>query len=57
MTMNADRFCPINPLATHTVYVEGNMVSIIETIPIVISRTPGIMENVFVREDFSPKEI
>jgi hypothetical protein len=46
LTMIGDRFCPINPLATHEVYAEGNMETIVETIPINISRTPGIMENV-----------
>jgi hypothetical protein len=55
--MTGYRSCPINPLATHTVYVEGNMESIIETIPIDISRTLGIVENVFVGVDFSPEEI
>jgi hypothetical protein len=44
-------------LVTHTVYAEGNMETIAETIPIDISRTPGVMENIFVREDCSPKEI
>jgi hypothetical protein len=57
LTMTGDRSCPINPLATHTVYVEGNMESIIEMIPIDISRTPGIVENVFVGADCSPEEI
>jgi hypothetical protein len=40
-----------------TVYAEGNMVSITEMIPIDISRTPGIVENVFVGADCSPEEI
>ena len=57
MTMIGDRSCPINPLATHEVYAEGNMETIAETIPINISRTPGIVENVFVRADCSPEEI
>jgi hypothetical protein len=57
LTMTGDRYCLINPLATHTVYVEGNMETIIETIPIDISRALGIMENVFVRVDFSLEEI
>jgi hypothetical protein len=48
LTMTRDRSCPINPLATHEVYVEGNMENITETIPINISRTHGIVENVFV---------
>jgi hypothetical protein len=41
----------------HAVYVEGNMETITEMIPIDIYRTHGIMENVFVRVDCSPKEI
>jgi hypothetical protein len=57
LTMTGDRSCPINPLATHEVYAEGNMETIAETIPINISRTPGIMENVFVGADCSPGEI
>jgi hypothetical protein len=57
LTMNGDRSCPINPLATHEVYVEGNMETIIETIPINISRTPNVVENVFVGADCSPEEI
>jgi hypothetical protein len=57
LTMTGDISCPINPLAKHEVYVEGNMETIIETIPINISQTPGIMENVFVGVDCSPREI
>jgi hypothetical protein len=57
LTMTGDRSCPINPLATHGVYAEGNMTTITETIPIDISRTPGVMENVFFGADFSPREI
>jgi hypothetical protein len=57
LTMTGDRSCPINPLATHVVYVEGNMATIAETIPINISRTPGVVENVFVRDEYSPEEI
>jgi hypothetical protein len=55
--MNGDRSCLINPLATHEVYAEGNMETITETIPINISRTPSIVENVFVGADYSPGEI
>jgi hypothetical protein len=33
------------------------MVTIAATIPINISRNPGVMENVFVGADFSPEEI
>jgi hypothetical protein len=57
LTMTGDRSCPINPLATHEVYVESNMETIVETISINISRTPGTMENVFVRADCSLGEI
>jgi hypothetical protein len=37
LTMMGDRSCPINPLATHEVYAEGNMETIVETLPINIS--------------------
>jgi hypothetical protein len=39
------------------VYAEGNMESIVAMIPIDISKTPGVVENVFVGVDFSPEEI
>jgi hypothetical protein len=48
LTMTGDRSCPINPLATHEVYAKGNMETIAETLPINISRNPGIVDNVFV---------
>jgi hypothetical protein len=51
LTMTGDRSYPINPLATHEVYAEGNMETIIETLPINISQNPGIVENVFVEAD------
>jgi hypothetical protein len=57
LNMMGDRSCPINPLATHELYAEGNMETIAETLPIIISRNPGIMENVFVGADCSPGEI
>jgi hypothetical protein len=57
LTMTGDRSCPINPLATHEVYAEGNMESITETIPINLSRTPGVVDNVFVGAYCSPEEI
>jgi hypothetical protein len=57
LTMTRDRSCPINPLATHEVYAEGNMATIVETISINISRTPDIMDNVFIGVDYSPGEI
>jgi hypothetical protein len=37
VNMMGDRSCPINLLATHEVYAEGNMATITETIPINIS--------------------
>jgi hypothetical protein len=55
--MTGDKSSPVNPLDKHVVYAEGNVESIIKTIPIDISRTPGIMENVFVVVDYSPKEV
>jgi hypothetical protein len=55
LTITGDRYCPINPMATHIVSSEGNMETITETIPIEISITPGVMENVFVGADFSLK--
>jgi hypothetical protein len=57
LTMNGDKYCPINPLETHVVYAEGNMATISEMIPIDISRTPGVVENIFIGADCSPKEI
>jgi hypothetical protein len=56
-TVNGDNACPINLLATHIVYVEGNIESIDTKIPIDISRTPGVVENVFVGANYSPEEI
>jgi hypothetical protein len=57
MTMTGDRSHPINLLATHEIYAEGNMETIVETIPINISRNPGIMENIFVGANCSPEVI
>jgi hypothetical protein len=57
ITMMGEHPCPINLLATQDIYVEGNMATIAEMIPINISRTPGIVENVFVGADCSPQEI
>jgi hypothetical protein len=37
MNMMGNQPCPINLLATHEIYAEGNMATIIETIPINIS--------------------
>jgi hypothetical protein len=55
--MNGDSPCPINPLAMHGVYAEGNMESTATTIPINISRTLDIVDNVFIISDCSPEEI
>jgi hypothetical protein len=57
ITLTGDQPCPINILATQEIYDEGNMVTIAETIPIKISRNPGVMKNVFVRVDCFPEEI
>ena len=51
LTMTGDKACPINPLATHAIYAEGNMETISQMIPINISGILGVMENVFVRAD------
>jgi hypothetical protein len=56
-TMNGDAPCHVNTLATHIIYVKVKMESIVETIPIDISRTPGVVKNVFVSADCSPKDI
>jgi hypothetical protein len=55
--MNGDNPCPINPMAMHRVYANDNMARISTTIPIDISRTYGIVENVFIGVDCSHKEI
>jgi hypothetical protein len=57
LTINGDSSCPINTLATHAVYAEGNMETIAQTIPIDISMTLAIVENVFAGVYCSPKEI
>jgi hypothetical protein len=57
LTMTRDKVFPINPLATHIVYVEENMATITQTIPIDISRILGIVENIFVKADCSLEEI
>jgi hypothetical protein len=55
VTMTGDRSCHTNPLATHKIYAEGNMETIAEMIPINISRTPGIIDNVFHRSIQLPR--
>jgi len=57
MTMTWDKACPINTLAMHAIYIEGNMETITTKIPIDISKTHGVVENIFVGENCSPKEI
>jgi hypothetical protein len=57
MTMTRDRSCHTNPLATQKIYVEGNMETIFEMIPINISRTPGKIDNVFIKSYSSPEEM
>jgi len=57
LTMTTDRSCIVNHLATQAVYAKGNIVSITKMIPIDISRTPDIIENVFVKVECSPKDI
>jgi hypothetical protein len=57
MTMIGDRSCHTNPLATHKIYAEGNMETIAEMIPINISRTPGVIDNVFVGAYSTPEEM
>jgi len=56
-TMNGDVTHRIIPLEMHRVYVEGNMGSIAETIPIDMSKTHGIVENIFIGAYFPPKDI
>jgi hypothetical protein len=57
LTMTGYRSCPTNPLATHKIYTEGNMATISELISINISRTPGIIDNVFIGAYSSPEEM
>jgi hypothetical protein len=57
MTITGDRSCNTNPLATHKIYAEGNMATIAEMIPINISRTPGVIDNVFAGAYSSPAEM
>jgi hypothetical protein len=55
--MMGDHPCPINLLATQEIYAESNMETIAETIPINISRPPGVIDNVFIRAYSSPEEM
>jgi len=42
-----------SPVSTHDVLAEGNMEKKMKTIPINISKTPGVMENVLIGSDCS----
>jgi len=55
MSINVSQL--VNPLEKHDIYDEGNMVNISDTIPIIISRTPDVVENVFIGADYSQDEI
>jgi hypothetical protein len=55
--MTGDRSYHTNPLVTHKIYVEGNMATIAEMIPINSSRTHGVIGNVFVGAFNSPEEM
>jgi hypothetical protein len=57
ITMTGDQPCPINLLATQEIYAEGNMATIVEAIPINITRTPGVIDNFFVGVYSSPEEM
>jgi hypothetical protein len=57
LTMTGYRSCPINLLATHEVYAEGNMETIAETISINPSRNPSVVDNFFIGAYCSPEEI
>jgi hypothetical protein len=57
VTMTGDRSCHTNPLATHKIYAEGNMATIAEMIPINISKTLGVIDNVFIGAYSSPEEM
>ena len=45
----------LNPLPNEGVFTKGNMENISETIPIIFTK-PGIVENVYIGENSSPKE-
>jgi hypothetical protein len=56
-TMNGYVTHPANSLATHKIYAEGNMKNIADTIPIDISKTPGVIESIFIEADCLPEDI
>jgi hypothetical protein len=55
LTMTRDKSCPINPLATHTVYAEVKMESIAEMIPL-ISPEPLASWRMFSSEQTAPSK-
>jgi hypothetical protein len=55
--MTTDKSCHVNLLGMHAFYTEGNMESIAKMMPIDISITPGIVENIFVGADCSLEDI
>jgi hypothetical protein len=57
VTMTGDRSCHTNLLDTHKINAKGNMETISEMTPINISRTPGVIDNVFVGAYSSPEEM
>ena len=48
---------PINPLPREGIFAEGNMGNIFDTIPINISVSPDVMENIYIVANCSPEEI
>ena len=44
-------------LAMHDAYTKDNMANISQTIPIDISNKLDVIENIFIRADFTPEEI
>jgi hypothetical protein len=55
MSRHVDRM--VNTLARNGVYAEENMDNILEIVPINISRTPDVVENVFIGAKFSQDKI
>jgi hypothetical protein len=55
LTVNGDSPCPINPLATHGFYDEGNMESIVAMIPIRYLQNPWHRGECFRRSGFLPR--
>ena len=57
MRLTGDVDTPINPLPREGIFTEGNMENISTIIPINISANPNVVENVYIGENCSPKEI